>query len=56
MTETISSLKVAKKHVHVYCFHMKHLTCWNLNGILETDKLAQKDSKWIIRSVQDEQT
>ena len=41
----LSSLKVAKKHVHVYCFHGKHFTCWDLSGMLETDNFAQKDSK-----------
>ena len=35
LTEMLSSLKVAKKHVHVYCFHGKHFTCWDLRGILE---------------------
>ena len=41
----LSSLKVATKHVHVYCFHGKHFTCWDLRGILETDNFACKDSK-----------
>ena len=48
LTEMLSGLKVAKKHVHVYCFHGKHFTCWNLLDMLETDTFAKKDSKWAI--------
>ena len=40
LTEMLSSVKVAKKHVHVYCFHGKHFTCWNLRGMHETDVFA----------------
>ena len=40
----LSSLKVAKKHVHV-CFHGKHFTCWDLRGMLETDSFAKKNSR-----------
>ena len=45
LTEMPSSLKVAKTHVHVYCFHAKHLICWDLRGMLGTENFAQKDSK-----------
>ena len=48
LTELLSSLKVAKKHVHVYCFHGKHFTCWDLRGMLKTDNFVQKDSKQTI--------
>ena len=34
------SLKVAKKHVHRYCFYKKHFMCWGLRGMVETDNLA----------------
>ena len=44
-TEIFSSLKVAKKHAHVYCFQGKHLTCWDLCSMLETGNFVQKDSK-----------
>ena len=44
LTEMLSGVKVAKKHVHVYCFHGKHFTCWDLRGMLETDLFAWKDS------------
>ena len=44
LTEMLSCLKVAKKHVHVYCFHRKHFTCWDLRGMLENDNFVQKDS------------
>ena len=45
LTKMFSTLNVAKKHVQVYCFHEKHFTCWDLPGRLETDNLAEKDSK-----------
>ena len=45
LTEMLSSLKVAKKYMPVYCFHGKHFTCWDLHGMLETDNFGQKDSK-----------
>ena len=38
LTEILSSLKVAKKHVYVYCCRGKHFTCWDLHGMLQTDK------------------
>ena len=31
----LSSLKVAKKYMPVYCFHRKHFTCCDLRGMLE---------------------
>ena len=34
------SLKVAKKYMHVYYFHEKHITCWDLRVMLETDNLT----------------
>ena len=45
LAEMLFCLKVAKKRVHVYCFHGKHFTCWDLRGMLETDSFVQKDSK-----------
>ena len=45
LTEMLSCLKVAKKHVHVYCFHGKRFTCWDLRGMLETDNFVQNYSK-----------
>ena len=44
LTEMLSSLTVAKKQMHVYCFHGKHFTCWDLRGMLETDNFGWKDS------------
>ena len=44
LTEMLCSLK-AKKHMHVYCFHGKHFTCWDLRGMLETDNFVKKDSQ-----------
>ena len=44
----LCSLKIAKKHMYVYCFHGKHFKCWELRGMPETDNFAQKDSKLII--------
>ena len=41
----LSSLKVAKKYMHVYYYHGKNFTCWDLRGMLETDSFGQKDSK-----------
>ena len=38
----LSSLRVAKKHVHVYCFHGKHFVCWDLRGMLETTTLPRR--------------
>ena len=38
--EMLSSLKVAKKYMHVYYFHGKHFTCWDLRGMLETDNFV----------------
>ena len=49
LTEMLSSLKVAKKYMQVYCFHGMHFTCWDLRGILETDNFVQKDSKQTLR-------
>ena len=40
LTEMFSGLEVAKKHMHVYCFHRKHFTCWDLRGMLETDNFG----------------
>ena len=38
LSKMLSSLKVAKKYMHVYCFHGKHFTCCDFfRGILETD-------------------
>ena len=45
LPEMLSSLKVAKKYMQVYCFRGKHSTCWDLHGILQTDDFGQKDSK-----------
>ena len=42
LTEMLLSLKVAKKYVPVYCFHGKHFTCWDLRGVLETDKYSKQ--------------
>ena len=39
-----SILEVAKRRVHVYYFHGKHFTCWDLRDMLETDNLAWKDT------------
>ena len=50
LTEMLSCLKVAKKHVNVYCFLEKHFTCWDLRGMLETDNFVQKDSKQTLLS------
>ena len=44
MIEILSNLKVAKKHVHVYCFQGKHFTCFDLCSLLETDNFSQKDT------------
>ena len=41
LTEMLSSLKVAKKYMHVYYFHGKHFTCWYLRGMLEADNFGQ---------------
>ena len=51
LTEILSCLKVAKKHAHVYCFHGKHFTCWDLRGMLETDNFVQKDSKQTLHTM-----
>ena len=40
LTEMLSSLRVAKKYMHVYCFFGKHFTCWDLRGMLETDNFG----------------
>ena len=40
LTEMLSSLKVAKKYMHVYCFHGKPLTCLDLRGMLGTDNFG----------------
>ena len=48
LTKMLSNLKVAKKHMHVYCFHGKHFLRCDLRGMLETDNFAQKDSKQTI--------
>ena len=37
LTEMHSSLKVAKKYTHVYYFHGKDFTCWDLR---ETDNFG----------------
>ena len=42
LTEMPSSLNVAKKYTHVYYFHGKHFTCWDLR---ETDNFGWKESK-----------
>ena len=34
LTEMLSGLKVAKKHMRIYYFHRKHFTCWDLRGML----------------------
>ena len=47
----LSCLTVAKKHVHVYCFHGKHFTCWDLRDMLETHNFVQKDSKQTLHKV-----
>ena len=39
LTEMLSCLKVAKKYMHVYYFHV-HFMCWNLLGMLETDNFG----------------
>ena len=39
LTEMLSSLKVARKHVHVIAF-TEALPCWDLSGMLETDNFA----------------
>ena len=39
-TEMLSSFKVAKKYMHVYYFHGKHFTCWDLHGMLEIDNFG----------------
>ena len=41
----LSSLKEAKKYMHVYHFHGKHFTCWDLRGVLETDNFGKQDNK-----------
>ena len=41
----LSSLKVAKKYMHVYYFDGKHFTCSDLRGMLEADNFGQKDSE-----------
>ena len=48
LTEMLSSLKVAKKQVHVYCFHGKHFTYWDLLSMLKTDNFTWKDGKQTI--------
>ena len=40
LTEMLSILKEAKKHVYVYCFYGKHFTCWDWHGMLETDNFG----------------
>ena len=40
LTEMVSSLKVAKKYMHVHCFQGKHFTCWDLRGMYETDNFG----------------
>ena len=32
LTEMLSSLKVAKEYLHIYCFHGKHFTCCPVSG------------------------
>ena len=51
LTGMLSCLKVAKKHVHIYCFHGKHFTCWDLRGMLKTDNFVQKYSKQTLREI-----
>ena len=41
LTEMLSSLKVAKKYMHVYYLHGKHFTCWDLRGMLESDNFGR---------------
>ena len=38
----LSSFKVAKKYMPVYCFHGKHFTCWDLHYMLETDNFGRR--------------
>ena len=52
LTEMPSCLKVANKHVHVYCFHGKHFTRWDLRGMFETDNFVQKDSEETLPSLE----
>ena len=52
LTEMLSSLRVAVTDMLVYCFHWKHLTSWDLCGMLETANFVQKDSKKTIRIFQ----
>ena len=40
LTEMLSSLKIAKRYIHVYYFHGKQFTCWDLRGMLETDNFG----------------
>ena len=40
LAEMLSGLKEAKKLVHIYRFHGKHFTCWDLCGTLEADNFA----------------
>ena len=48
LTEILSILKIAKKHMCVYCFPAKHFTCWDFRGMLEIDNFVWKDSKQTI--------
>ena len=36
----LSSLKVAKKYMHVYYFHGKNFTFWDLRGAVEIDNFV----------------
>ena len=40
LIEILSSLKVEKKYIDVYCFRGKHFTCWDLRGMFETDNFG----------------
>ena len=42
LTEMLSALKAAKKYIHVYYFHGKHFTCWDLRGMLEADNFGRQ--------------
>ena len=37
--------------MHVYYFHGKRFTCWDLRGMLETDNFGQKDSKQTLQRI-----
>ena len=51
LIEMLSGLKVAKKHVHVYYFHGKNFTCWDLRGMLELTTLSERIVKRLYGSL-----